>query len=118
MTEKTEKELKRIPWIWYLVIFKDWTEALLDSKSKVNAMRQAFASQLGFRIQKTNIGVKKIDDTTLETYRIVVSTFSISNKYGKERFFKESFLLTDINPDVVFGIFFLTISNVNIDFQA
>ncbi len=41
MTEKTE-ELERVPYIWYLVTFKDQTEALLDSRSKVNVMSQAF----------------------------------------------------------------------------
>ena len=41
MTEKKEK-LKQIPCIWYLIIFKDKTEALLNSKSEVNAMNQVF----------------------------------------------------------------------------
>ena len=42
MTEKMEEELKQIPYIWHFIIFKDQTEALLDSKSKVNTMNQAF----------------------------------------------------------------------------
>ncbi len=41
--KKTEEELERVPCIWYLVTFKDQTEALLDSGSEVNAMSQAFA---------------------------------------------------------------------------
>ena len=49
---------------------------------------------------------------------MVVSTFFVLNKDGKERFFKESFLLVNVNPNVVFEIFFLTINNSNIDFQA
>ncbi len=44
MTEKIEEELE---WVlckfWYLVTFKDQTEALLDSGSEVNALSQAFA---------------------------------------------------------------------------
>ncbi len=36
--KKTEEELKRVPYIWYPVTFKDQTEALLDSESKVNIM--------------------------------------------------------------------------------
>ncbi len=40
------------------------------------------------------------------------------DKDGKERFFKESFLLADVRPDIVFGMPFLTMSNADIDFQA
>ncbi len=56
MTEKTEEELERVSYIWYLVTFKDQTEAFLDLRSEVNAMSQAFAQQLGLKICKTNVG--------------------------------------------------------------
>ena len=49
-SKKTEEELEQIPCIWYFVIFKDYTEALLNSRSKVNIMNPAFASQLGLKI--------------------------------------------------------------------
>ncbi len=49
---------------------------------------------------------------------MVVSTFSVSDKDGRERFFEESFLLADISPDSMLGMPFLTISNTDIDFQA
>ncbi len=56
--KKTEEELDRVPRIRYPVTFKDQDqiEALLDSRSKVNAMSQAFAQQLGLNIRKTNVG--------------------------------------------------------------
>ncbi len=41
ITEKTE-ELERVPCIWYPVTYKDQTETLLDSGSKVNAISQTF----------------------------------------------------------------------------
>ena len=47
---------------------------------------------------------------------MVVSTFSMSNKDGRKRFFKENFLLADVKPDIILVIFFLTISNANVDF--
>ncbi len=56
MTDKKTEELERIPYIWYPITFKDQTEALLDSRSKVNVMSQAFAQQLGPKIRKTNVG--------------------------------------------------------------
>ncbi len=116
--KKTKEELERVPCIRYPVTFKDQTEALLDSGSEVNAMSQAFAQQLGLKIHKTNVGAQKIDGTILETYRMVVSTFSVSNKDGKESFFEESFLLADVRPDVVLGMPFLTMNNADVNFQA
>ncbi len=49
---------------------------------------------------------------------MVFSTFSVSDKDGKEKYFKESFLLADVKPDIVLGISFLTMSNADIDFPA
>ncbi len=116
--KKTEEELERVPCIRYPVTFKDQTKALLDSGSEVNAISQAFAHQLGLKTRKTNVGAQKIDGTTLETYRMVVTTFSVSDKDGRERFFEASFLLADVKPDVVLGMPFLTMSNADVDFQA
>ncbi len=93
VTGKKEEELEQIPCIWYLVTFKDHTEAMLDTKSEVNVMSQAFAYQLGLRIRKTNVEAQKIGGTTLKIYGMVVSTFSVANKDGRERFFEENFLL-------------------------
>ena len=81
-------------------------------------MSQAFASQLGLKIRKTNIGIQKIDNTTLKTYEIAVSTFFMLDKDSKKRFFEKNFLLADVNPDVVLKILFLTINNADISFQA
>ena len=49
---------------------------------------------------------------------MVVSSFSLSDKDGWEKFFEKSFLLADVKPEVVLGMLFLTMSNANIDFQA
>ena len=117
MTVKKEV-LERVPYIWHPVIFKDQTEALLDSKSEVNTMNQAFAYQLGSTIRKTNVGAQKINNTTMETYRIVVSTFSLSDKDDRERFFEESFLLADVKPEIILGMPLLTMTNTDIDFQG
>ncbi len=120
MTEKTEekKELERIPCIRYPVTIKDQIESLLDSGSEVNAMSQAFASQLGLKIRKTNVGAQKINGITLETYEMVVSTFFVSDKDNRKRFIEESFLLADVKPDVVLGMPFLNMSHGDVDFQA
>ncbi len=116
--KKTEEKLECVSCIRYPVTFKDQTEALLDSRSEVNVISQAFVQQLGLKIRKTNIGAQKIDGTTLETYEMVVSAFLVSDKDGRERFFEESFLLADIRPDIVLGMLFLTMNNADVDFQA
>ena len=59
-----------------------------------------------------------MDSTTLETYEIVVSIFSISDKDTKKRFFEESFLLAKVKSDIVLEMFFLTMNNADVDFQA
>ncbi len=117
MTEKKE-ELERVPCIWYPVTFKNQTKALLDSRSEINAISQAFAYQIGLTIWKTNIGTQKIDGTTLKTYGMVVSTFSVSDKDRRERLFEESFLLADVKPNVMLGMPFLTMINADVNFQA
>ena len=113
-----KEELEQVSYIWYPVTFKDQTEALFNLESKVNAINQAFAYQLSLTIWRTNVRAQKIDSTTLETYGMVVSIFSVSNKDSRERFFEESFLLADVKPEIVLGIPFLTMSNADIDFQA
>ncbi len=54
----------------------------------------------------------------METNIIVVSIISVINKESWKRFFEKSFLLVDIKPEVVLGMLFLTMSNVDVDFQA
>lgn len=49
---------------------------------------------------------------------MVVFTFPILDKDGREKFFKKSFLLTDIKPNIMLKIPLLIINNADIDFQA
>ena len=49
---------------------------------------------------------------------MVVSIFFMADKDDKERFFEKSFLLADVKPDIVLGMLFLIMSNIDIDFQA
>ena len=81
-------------------------------------MSQAFAQELDLKICKTNIGAQKIDGIILETYGMVVSTFFVSDKDNRKKFFEEGFLLADVRPNIVFGIPFLTMSNADVNFQA
>ena len=40
------------------------------------------------------------------------------DKDSRKRFFEESFLLADVQPEIVLRMFFLTINNIDVDFQA
>ena len=42
----------------------------------------------------------------------------MSDKDGRERFFEENFLLADVKPKIVLEMLFLTMSNIDVDFQA
>ena len=49
---------------------------------------------------------------------MVVVAFLIENKTNRVRFFEETFLMANISPEVVFGILFLTLSSVDVDFSG
>lgn len=44
-------------------------------------------------------------------FKIVLTNFQIENKFERAWFFYETFLLTDINMEIVFEILFLTLNN-------
>ncbi len=118
MTKKTEEKLEWVPYIQYSITFKNQNEALLNSESEVNAMSQVFAYEFNLKIWKNNVGAWKIDGTILKTYRMIVSTFFVSDMDDRERFFEKRFLIANVKPNILLKMPFLTMNNVDIDFQA
>ena len=112
--------LDKVPCIYYLVQFRKDKDkdvlALLDSGREVNAMTSAYMANLGFKVRVTNVGMQKIDRFSLATYSMVIAAFQVVNKLGRSRFFQETFLLADINMEVVLSMAFLTFRNANIQF--
>ena len=110
-----ETTLKRVPYIWYPVQFhrknnknKDknvW--ALIDSDSKVNAMYHAYTTKLGFCVGKINVGAQKIDRSYLYIFGIVIADCLVNDKLRRVQFFQETFLLANIDLEVVLGVAFL-----------
>lgn len=47
---------------------------------------------------------------------MVLASFWLEDKLKKFKFFLKTFLLADINTEIVLIIFFLTLSNANIQF--
>ena len=87
-----------------------------DSSSKINAIHLVFAKKLGFAIWSTNNGTLKIDGITFKTYKIVILTFLVIDQAKKVRILEEIFSIVNVSPNIVHEIFFLTLSDANVDF--
>ena len=119
MTGPRTEALDCVPCIHYPVQFKKDTvevRALIDLGSEVNAMAPAYAKKLGLHVRKTDVGAQKIDGSTLGTYGMVIAGFQVQDKFGKARFFQETFLVADTSVEVVLGMPFLALSKVKVDF--
>ena len=84
MTGASKKALKvrvldKVPYICYPIqIHKDKSKdilALLDSGSEVNARTPAHAAHLGLKVRVTDVGVQKIDRSSLAIYGMVIAAF-------------------------------------------
>ena len=116
-SENSRSNLAWVPCIRYPINFgKKSILALFDSGSEVNTVYLTFAKELGLPIRPIDVGAQKIDGTTLDTYRMVVTAFSVIDKANWIRFFEETFLVANVCLEVVLGILFLTLSGANVDF--
>ena len=52
----------------------------------------------------------------LNTHRIIVVAFLVTNKVNQVKFSEEIFMVAIVSPEVVFEILFLTLSGAHIDF--
>lgn len=90
---------------------------LIDLSGEVNGIQLSFAIKLDFCIYKTNVSAQKINGGKLGTYRKIITLFQVDDKDKKFRFFTKSFLFFDISINVVFEMFFLILSNIEINFN-
>ena len=90
--------------------------ALFVWDSKINAIYLAFAWELQLPIRLTNAGAQKIDGTMLDTFGMVVTAFSMTDKANRVRFLKETFLVANVSLEVVFEMLFLILSSSYVDF--
>lgn len=73
--------LKLLDWrscIYYLFCFQKNTKsvkALIDSRSKINAITSEYTSKLSFKVRFTNVKAQKIDSSSLKTFKIVLASF-------------------------------------------
>ena len=50
-------------------------------------MHPAYATKLGLRTRKIDVGEQKIDGSHLDTFGMVIADFSVKDKLGRIRFF-------------------------------
>ena len=46
---------------------------------------------------------------------MMIAAFSVTNKANRVRFFEKIFLVANVSLEVVFGMFFLTLSGADVD---
>ena len=92
--------------------------ALLDSGSEVNAIHPTLVWKLGLPVRPPDVRALKIDGTMLDTFGMVVTAFSVTDKANRVRFFEEIFLVANVSPKVVLGMPFLTLSGADVDFSG
>lgn len=59
---------------------------------------------------------QNLNSFMLKIYKIIITIFLVINKVKRSKFFETIFLLIDISINIAFGIFFLTLSNIKINF--
>lgn len=77
-------------------------------------MTPAYASKLGLQIRRTDLGVHKIDGSTLATFGMVLASFQVQDQQEKPSFFQETIRIADTGVNKVLGMPFLALSNTNI----
>ena len=113
------KNLAQVLYMLYPITF--WKKsmpvlALFDSGNTINTIHLTFTQELGLPIGLMDVKAQKIDGTMLDTYGMVVTAFLVKNKANQVRFFKETLLVANVYPKVVFVIPFLTLNGADIDF--
>ena len=116
-SKNLRSNLAQILCIRYLINFrKKSVLVLFDSSSEVNAIYPNFAKKLSLPIRPMDVRAQKIDGNMLDTFRMVVAAFSLTDKANQVKFFKETFLVASVGLEVVFGMLFLILSSSNVDF--
>lgn len=62
------------------------------------------------------VEAKKVNGTTLKTYEIVIMAFLVNNQGNKVRFLEKNFLIANVSLKIIFGISFLILSGIDVDF--
>lgn len=89
---------------------------MINSSSEVNTITPTYIAKLSFKIQKTNIKAQKINNSIHNTFGMVLTDFQVEDKLNEAQSFQETFIIANNTLEVILGMFFLTFSNVDIEF--
>lgn len=92
-------------------------QTLINSNSEVNEIFLAYTAKIDFTTHKTNIGVQKIEGLVLETYSMALACFLLFNSLGRVRFIEKTLILVNSHVEIILGMLFLPLSNVNVEFS-
>lgn len=59
----------------------------------------------------------KINSLILSTYEIAIDGLCFQDKWGRDRFFEETFLLIDFSMEVILVMLFLSFNNADMRFS-
>lgn len=80
-------------------------------------MSPTFIKKLGSYVRRTEVIAQKINSSSFKIFVIVIVSFSRDNKIGRPRLFEEIFVIANISIDIAFGMTFLTLNNIEINFS-
>lgn len=89
---------------------------MLDFGNKVNAITPIDITKLGLRFKPINVGVQKIDSSTLEIHVITLTSFLLQDSQRRVQLFEETFLLAIASMEIVLEMPFLALSNIDVKF--
>ena len=113
VTETREEMVETAEAVEFAEVSKDGAES---KGSEINAIYPTLARMLRLPIRLTDVGAQKIDGTMLDTFGMIVTAFSVTNKANRVKFFEEIFLVANISLEVVLEMPFLTLGSVDVDF--
>lgn len=77
-------------------------------------MTSVFVKQLVLLFPQTNMRARKINCLSLEIFKIVIVIIQVVDKVSRAWFFEKILLWTEISMELVVDMFFLALSNMDI----
>lgn len=75
-SKKDDLVLEKVSCIYYPVWFKkDKVKALINFGSEINTIIQAYILKLNLKIRSTNVQTQKINNSILEKFEMVLTSF-------------------------------------------
>lgn len=91
------------------------TNGLLDSGSEANLVSQKFIKQLNLPTPAlTNERLKTVDGRRMQTYGVHQLSFEITDRLGRTRYFKDTFLACDCESSIILGMPWLILANPSV----